>query len=343
MKIGFITHYTGLYGANRSLLNLIDGLNRYTVSSYVISPQEGEITDILRSRGVPVEVFPIQWWVSTKPQLNDSWLRDACQHVKSKYWALKRLYLNFCLLKSLVAKLRMWEIDVVYTNSTVTPIGLLAAKLLQVPHVWHWREFGDLDYSFFPDWGKSIQNQIMYFSDVSIAVSEAIRKHFLQDAERKGVYVIYNGVASEAEFDRLYTLNQQSPCHQKPYTFALVGVIDPCKGQAIAIQALSLIVEKFPETRLLIVGLGNTAHLQQLANNLRLERNIEIWGHIQDPYAAYLVADAVLMCSKNEAMGRVTVEAMSACRPVIGYDNAGTSELIEHEYTGILYTGGYKE
>jgi glycosyltransferase involved in cell wall biosynthesis len=39
-------------------------------------------------------------------------------------------------------------------------------------------------------------------------------------------------------------------------------------------------------------------------------------------------------------MGRVTVEAMCACRPVIGYDSGGTSELIDHDRTGLLYRGG---
>ena len=47
------------------------------------------------------------------------------------------------------------------------------------------------------------------------------------------------------------------------------------------------------------------------------------------------------MCSQNEAMGRVTVEAMSACRPVIGYDSGGTSELIDPEQTGLLYRGDF--
>jgi glycosyltransferase involved in cell wall biosynthesis len=39
-------------------------------------------------------------------------------------------------------------------------------------------------------------------------------------------------------------------------------------------------------------------------------------------------------------MGRVTVEAMSACRPVIGCDSGGTSELIDPGRTGFLYRGG---
>jgi glycosyltransferase involved in cell wall biosynthesis len=46
------------------------------------------------------------------------------------------------------------------------------------------------------------------------------------------------------------------------------------------------------------------------------------------------------MCSVSEAMGRVTAEAMAACRPVIGHDRGGTSELIRHEQTGLLYSGG---
>ena len=33
---------------------------------------------------------------------------------------------------------------------------------------------------------------------------------------------------------------------------------------------------------------------------------------------------------------------MSACRPVIGLNSDGTAELVEHEYTGLLYDGGFE-
>jgi glycosyltransferase involved in cell wall biosynthesis len=49
------------------------------------------------------------------------------------------------------------------------------------------------------------------------------------------------------------------------------------------------------------------------------------------------------MCSPHEAMGRVTAEAMSACRPVIGFDGGGTPELIDHGRSGLLYRGGAEE
>src|SRR4029079_1002455 len=87
-------------------------------------------------------------------------------------------------------------------------------------------------------------------------------------------------------------------------------------------------------------GAGDNQRLHALADELRVSEHVDFWGHVDDSYRAYLSADAALMCSKSEAMGRVTVEAMSASLPVIGYDNAGTSEIIQHERTGLLYRGG---
>jgi glycosyltransferase involved in cell wall biosynthesis len=70
---------------------------------------------------------------------------------------------------------------------------------------------------------------------------------------------------------------------------------------------------------------------------------VEFWGYIPDPERAFLAADVALMCSRSEAMGRVTAEAMSACRPVIGFDGGGTAELIDPGRTGLLYRGGAAE
>ena len=46
------------------------------------------------------------------------------------------------------------------------------------------------------------------------------------------------------------------------------------------------------------------------------------------------------MCSRDEAMGRVTVEAMASGLPVIGHARGGTPELVRDGITGFLYTDG---
>jgi glycosyltransferase involved in cell wall biosynthesis len=63
-------------------------------------------------------------------------------------------------------------------------------------------------------------------------------------------------------------------------------------------------------------------------------------GALDDPFPAYRGADVVLMCSKDEAFGRVTVEAMKLGLPVIGVDSGGTKELIEDGVTGFLTPPG---
>jgi glycosyltransferase involved in cell wall biosynthesis len=339
MRVSFITHYEALYGANRSLLNLIDGLRQYNVSSYVVSREEGEITKVLQDLGVPVAIMPMRRWMSRLPSECGA-LRRIPQHIVRRLYTLEALYRNFRLLPALVRQLRGWDIDIIYTNSSVIPIGALAAKWLRIPHVWHLREFGDLDYGFYPDWGRTIFRRVIGSADAVIAISKAVCSHVLSGITSGRVHIIYNGVAWQADFDRLHELVQAQSGRQQLYSFALVGRIDQNKGQETAIRALAIVVKHFPNTCLIIVGGGDTSKLKHVATELGVADNIEFWGFVRDPYTAYLAADAVLVCSKNEAMGRVTVEAMSACRPVIGYDSGGTGEIIEHEHTGILYLSG---
>ncbi|MFW6116191.1 MAG: glycosyltransferase family 4 protein [bacterium] len=339
MRIAFITHYTSLYGANRSLLDLIDGLERHGVSSSVVCPEEGDMTAALRGRGVPVATMPVEMWMSgcSSPDGVFGHIRRCLGQGRR---AARSLYLNVRVLPAFVRQLRTWDVDVVYTNSSVIPIGALAAKWLALPHIWHLREFGDLDYGRHPDWGTIVFNRVIRSADALVTNSEAVRSHVLNGAAYRRAYVIYNGIAWEADFDRLYELVQGKRTRQERYTFALVGYLRPSKGQETAIRALAVVADQCPDVRLLIVGGGDTSQLERIASQLGVADNVKFWGYIPNPYEAYLAANAALMCSKHEAMGRVTAEAMSACRPVIGYDDGGTPEIVEHEHTGLLYRGG---
>ncbi len=344
-NIAFLTHYTDLYGANRSLLNLITGLSKYDITPYVIAPRQGDIIDELKQMHVEFAIIPFEWWIFAA-LYNHNFLKSAYQFLRHRYHAVKHLQQNYACLKPIAAQLSDWNIDLVYTNSSVTPVGALAAKQLGLPHIWHLREFIDLDYGLEHDWGKISHDDFIRRSGTRIAVSRAILEHFSDRNHVDNSYLIPNGVAPLAQFEHLRNCANLTKRLGDRYTFALVGNCHPAKGHIEAIKALSVLVAKFPNVRLLIVGDGSGEYchkLQQLVGALGLSDKVEFWGYRHNPYEAYFAADAVLMCSKSEAMGRVTVEAMSACRPVIGYDNAGTSEIIQHERTGLLYRDGYTE
>ncbi len=332
LRIAFITHYTELYGANLSLLNLIDGLRAHGVEAHVICPDHGDLLPALAQRQIPTAPLPFEWWVSTQPSLAG---------------AAKRLYRNLRTnLRPIVDQMSAWQINLVYSNSSVFAIGAMAAAWLRLPHVWHIREFGNRDYDLWPDFGARLMRQIIKTAQATIFVSQALKQAFLGQVSSAKTHIIYNGVAPERIFDERHRAAEALHPRRQPLTFVLVGRFRKSKGQAVAIEAFSKVARQFPEVRLILVGdAGQTGqqayyeHCRSLVNECSLSDRVEFWGYIPDPERAFLAADIALMCSQNEAMGRVTVEAMSACRPVIGNDSGGTHELIEPNRTGLLYRG----
>lgn len=343
MKVVFITHYAELYGANRSLLNLIDGLVPLGVKPFVIVPYEGDIISALRERGIQFLLVPHELWSDMAP-LSHGLRGKFANFCRVRREAFRRLIANLRLIPHVARQLKTWDIDIIYTNSSVILLGALLARWMRKPHVWHLREFGDLDYNLNLDWGKSLSDFVMRRANAQICVSEAVRSHYASGLIKGKSHVIYNGVATEVEMERLHrTASTRSETGSK-FVFALVGLIHPSKGQETAIRALGLLKDSFPGVRLIIAGEGcDTKPLEELAANCGVSEQVTFIGYTKNPFEVYLQSDAVLMCSKNEAMGRVTVEAMAAARPVLGYNGGGTAELIVSEFNGLLYKGDEKE
>lgn len=327
MRICFVTHYDGLYGANRSLLSLIEGLEEYGVESLVVLPSRGDLTDVLAARNIPHVVTPFKWWM-TKPE--------------HRWKAPARLAFNLAVAPVIAVRIASWEPDFIHTNSSVTPIGALLAELLSLPHTWHIREFGNLDYGLCRDFGDAVFQWGLNRSEALVAVSKAVRRNVLDDLSAP-THVVYNGVISEEQARRIGKSARQAQCdadQSSCFTFAILGRIQPSKGQKQAVRAISRLRKKEMDVRLLIAGDGEEEHessLIKLIEKLKIADAVSFLGFVDEPFSVYRKADAVLMCSENEAMGRVTAEGMAAACPVIGRDSGGTSELIDHGVNGLLY------
>ena len=76
---------------------------------------------------------------------------------------------------------------------------------------------------------------------------------------------------------------------------------------------------------------------------LNLKDKVVFLGELTNPYEAFLEMDVYLMCSRNEGLGRVTLEAMASNLPIIGYKNGGTIELIIENKNGIFYENDHFE
>ena len=326
LRVIFISHYPELYGANRSLLNLIDGLGAYGVQAAVVCPGAGPITEELTRRGVPFWIYPVKWWFSApQPRHRLNGLL--------RFLATRR---SLPALKKLVSP---WRPDLIYTNSSVTPVGALLARSLGKPHVWHIREFGLQDYGLQKDVGEAFFRFWLNRAAGVIAISKAVREEVLRGV-RSRVHVIYNGVTSATALQRLAKDEVGETPKNGNFVFAIVGLIHPSKGQKEAIEAIALVHRNHRRVELRIAGTGDDAFVKQLrvlASDLGIAPQIRFLGFVDDIFPVYRAADAVLMCSRFEAMGRVTAEAMAAGKPVIGHNSAGTGEIVDHGSTGLLY------
>jgi glycosyltransferase involved in cell wall biosynthesis len=126
----------------------------------------------------------------------------------------------------------------------------------------------------------------------------------------------------------------------------MVATIAPGKGQHEAIEAVHILRSKGVDIHLTLVGGHRDAYsiqIRELIKKYDLGDAVHILGHSDRPLSYLSAADVVLVCSSNEAFGRVTIEAMKLSAPVIGAKAAGTQDLIQDGLTGLLYESGNPE
>lgn len=344
MKILFFTHYSSLYGANRSLIDIIEGLKKFEVISTVVMPINGDLANTLVEKKIPYIIHHFKPWISIDDVKPKSWKSKMIHCWEKQKNRLKIQKYNKQQLLSLKSDiLREEDFDVVYSNTSVFDFGFNYSKLIDARHVWHLRETPQ-QYQFKWIFRNSRISKSFNDSDFIISVSNYVRKNFVNSLGLNNVIVEYNSVMSK---DRLYyldSLRTSMPMEESDnLTFGIVGLIHPNKGQIEAVKALKIVTEQFPSCELLIIGGGDAAELSTLVQSLNLENNVSIIGEVNDPFDYYLEMDAYLMCSRKEGLGRVTLEAMSVSLPIIAFNDGGTAEIIKENYNGLFYQNGHIE
>ncbi|MGH8147997.1 MAG: glycosyltransferase [Rhodanobacteraceae bacterium] len=111
------------------------------------------------------------------------------------------------------------------------------------------------------------------------------------------------------------------------------------KGHADAIRLVAGLNDRGVDARLLLLGVvepGREAYvreLQELAANLGVSDIVVFSPPRSDVRDVYAVSDLILQLSnKPESFGRTVVEALSLCRPVLGYAHGGVGELLAELY-----------
>jgi len=124
------------------------------------------------------------------------------------------------------------------------------------------------------------------------------------------------------------------------FVFSSVGRLVHIKGFDILIKAFARADFKGRKVFLLIVGDGKERQaLESLAGQLGITERVRWAGEMRDIRGALSAADAFVLASRNEGMGRVFIEAMAAGIPVIGAAVGGVPAVIQDRRTGLLVAG----
>jgi len=122
-----------------------------------------------------------------------------------------------------------------------------------------------------------------------------------------------------------------------------VGRFVPVKDYPTLIRSFARVHIGRPETRLLLVGAGNPAELERLAESLGVRSALLLQGPRTDVPALLGLCDIYVNSSFFEGMSNTILEAMAASRPVVATAVGGNPELVREGETGYLIPPGDDE
>jgi glycosyltransferase involved in cell wall biosynthesis len=326
VKILYFTNYSELYGANKSLVELIKKLKlNFNVEPIVISPKRGNLNVELDKLGV--ENYTIYFF---------PWTSSLNSKIKYNIKRIGRKAYNNISISKILSIINDKNIDIVHTNSTVVDVGCIIANIINKPHIWHIREFGKEDYNmeFFDTYDVSI-NAINNYSDRIIFISQSLYDKYKLNINSQKARIIYNGV----ETDKYY-IEMKPKKYDENLHVIFSGLIIPNKNQFELVKAVNYLVNIKKKQKIMVtfIGEGDLTYINSIKAFIKenkLEKYINFTGYLSNVTKILDGADIGIISSLKEAFGRVTVEYMMAGLAVIASDTGANLEILENESNGL--------
>lgn len=327
-------------GAPAALMNLVKDLRGLGhVCGVVLPARKGPLVKKLKELDIPT--FTEQHYdLSIYPRcINPFKRRRRLRRLQDR--SLISSYLNYVIEE--------FRPDIVHTN--VGPLDIAAELCRQkgIPHVWHLREYQDLDFGmkFYPSREKFME---LIHGDWNrcIAITQDIFKHWqLRLCDR----IIYDGVFDERSLpmepldihaNPVMHSAQNTDCKGSGTSgryFLYAARIEKAKGFDILARAFRRFAQENEDVTLTVAGrpCGFYAFRWKMYCRLHIPKGrIRFIGQSDKVAELMRGAAATIVPSRYEAFGFTTAEAMLNGCPVIGRNTAGTREQFDN---GLRQTG----
>ena len=325
-RILFVESYPHvLFGQQRTMLSLLEKSQAFNVEPVIAVTGAGDFTDTVKEVGYETHIFAY-------PELLSSYGGAIYGYKGLKALTMARQLLGY--VAGIRRQLKKLRIQAVFCNDMR---GLLtagvAARSLGLP-VMIWDKL-DKPHGWM-DW---VQLPLV---SRNLIISDAVKVKYPKWQQllfRKKLCKVYNG-AKLNRFEGIKPIRPELGLGTNTVTMAIVGSITHRKGHDRVLDVFPALARKFPDLRLLIVGdvsgsQDDSQFLKDL-NNLDHPQVIQT-GFRKDMPQIMRSVDVLLIPSRHEGMGQVTVEAMACSKPVIGSNTGGIPEVVSHGETGFVF------
>jgi len=268
---------------------------------------------------------------------------------KNKFLFFQLPFLFFFALVNLAKIVKKEKIDITHAH-WIIPQGFIAVfykklfrkKDLKIICTSHGGDIFGLQNSLMKKIKRWTLNNVDKLTVVSKAIKDEVKK--LNIKEDLPIEVIPMGVDPDIFNQNQYDEKIKEKYNIKGPFLLFVGRLVEKKGVRYLIDAMPKVVQRYSETKLLIIGSGPLENeLKNQVKNLNLENNIIFTGAIPNKELPkyYATADifigpsVVAKSGDAEGFGLVFVETLLTKTCVITSDLKSISDIVENEKTGL--------
>lgn len=319
MNILYVLHTTAIgNGATTAFLALLKGLMAKGVKPYVAVPDKDGIYSLLTKQNIDVLATPYR--MNTYPYHKTT---------KEKALFLPRLIskvvLSHIASRKIAEHVKDKHIQIVHSNVSVLSVGYEVAKILQVPHIFHIREYADkINLHYIPS-KRSLIKRLNTTDNYNVFITKDLQKYYKLDKSPRSIF----------SYDGREKANKELQIKQKKNYFLFVGRIQEAKGLDMLIDAYkqykSMSNHPFP---LLIAGnIASKGYYQSIIESIErygIKDNITFLGQRSDVDSLMSEAKAFISVTPYEGFGLTFMEAsLNGCL-IIGRYTTGIKEQIDN-------------
>lgn len=319
-RILFVSGSSVGYGADYSMIQIINKLKKHDIESIVIIPKKGRSSELFEENNIEYIIIPFQNWIHYDLTIIGKYIKP-----------ILKFFINIILSMYTYIKIKnIYKIIGVYSNSFTNYFSIILSKIFKVKHIQHIREFGDYDFNWKFDFGRKKTIEFATKNSARlICISNAVRENYINFSNEKKMITIYNGLP--------ITQVVKHNFNSEVINIVMVGRLSAEKRQIILLKAIRILLDRrIFNIHIDFYGDGEDLEaLKKYCQDNEISNYVEFMGYSKKiDFSKYHIG---VMCSISEGFGRVLVEYMMNSLAVISSNGGAAPEIINNQKTGILF------